>query len=98
MSAITLICGSFFLEEASHSLMIFPQRVHRSSSEEVVAGEPEETPLLAAQPSKSRSWQQTIVVHKQKSKSSILKCHKCLTWKLLPEVTEIWEVSEERLE
>ena len=49
---LTFICGSFFLEEASHSLIIFPHKVQRSSSVVVgvvvVAPEDEELSSLSA--------------------------------------------------
>ena len=67
----TLTWGAFRLVQCSHSLIIFPQRSHSSSSEFATPFVDEETWL-----SWLWSWAAVVAL-------------------LLPDVTDIWEVSED---
>lgn len=76
---LTLSCGILFLVFASHSLMIFPQSVHRSSSlfPPPLDPEPEDPPEVDEAADMEVGVPFTAI------------WSRLWSWKLLPDVTEI---------
>ena len=94
----TLIWGNFFLLDASHSLIIFPQSVHRSSSDVVspTGGlfSPEEAELTP----EVAPFKIPANIPLGETPATVPDPGTVTSWKEHPEVMEIWEVSEERRE